>query len=458
MTAKPGLQPRFKASVHDYVSRCRNGRTLALRIRARSGGTVSVNGGPRRRGRFVVRRRSRTGQRFVLVSRARGRSAVYHVRCLPRRFPRWKATRRGRTQTGFYLLTPNGPGVSRFVAMHDENGVPIWWRRDSTSPIDASLLPNGNVVWSRYYTLDILGFRPSQAYEEHTLLGRQLRTIKTVGTPTDFHDLQRLPNGNSLVISYKPRRNVDLREYGGPRRAEVLDGVVQELTPSGRVAWSWNSKNHISVKEQGPQLQPPVKLADGRKVYDLVHLNSVEPHGEGRLLISARATNALYDIDRTTKNIVWKLGGTDTPERIGVTNEPLGGLKLFGGQHDARFFTRDTFTVYDNATGLKRRPRAVRYRLDERARTVRRLDQVTEPAVKRSNFAGSARKLAGGNWVVSWGGTPVISELTPTGRVAFRLRLRKGWFSYRAFPVPRGAVTKKQLRRRMDAIHRRSRR
>ena len=457
MTAKPGLQPRFKASVHDYVSRCRSGRRLALRIRAGSG-TVSVNGGPRRRGRFTVRRRARTGQRFVVVSRARGRKAVYHVRCLPPRFPRWTAKRRGRTQAGFYILTPNGPGVSRFVSMHDENGVPIWWRRDSTSPFDASLLPNGNVIWSRYYTQDILGFRRSQAYEEHTLTGRQVRTIKTVGTPTDFHDLQRLPNGNSLVISYKPRKNVDLREYGGPRRAEVLDGVVQELTPGGRVAWSWNSKNHISPEEQGPELQKPVKLADGRKVYDLVHLNSIEPHGDGRLLISARATNALYDIDRRTKRIVWKLGGTETPELIRATNEPHAGPQLFGGQHDARFYTRDTFTVYDNATGLKRPPRAVRYRLDERAGTAERLDFVSDPAAPRSNFAGSARKLAGGNWVVSWGGTPVISELTPARRVAFRLRLRKGWFSYRVFPVPRGAVTKRRLRRTMDAIYRRSRR
>jgi hypothetical protein len=47
-----------------------------------------------------------------------------------------------------------------------------------------------------------------------------------------------------------------------------------------------------------------------------------------------------------------------------------------------------------------------------------------------------------------------MSELTRSSKVVFRLRLDKDWFSYRAFPVGPGTLTKRRLRRAMNAMNR----
>ena len=67
----------------------------------------------------------------------------------------------------------------------------------------------------------------------------------------------------------------------------------------------------------------------------------------------------------------------------------------FGGQHDARLLPDGTLTVFDNRTDLSDpRPRAVRFRIDEQARTPTYLWSITDPAISFSICCGSARRLA----------------------------------------------------------------
>ncbi len=105
----------------------------------------------------------------------------------------------------------------------------------------------------------------------------------------------RLPNGNSLVLVYRPRDGVDLSAHGGPANATVLDAEVQEIAPDGSVAWSWNSAGRIGIDEVQRWwdyiLANPVHLEDGRTAYDVAHPNSIEPDGDG-LIISLRHINA----------------------------------------------------------------------------------------------------------------------------------------------------------------------
>src|SRR5439155_7913841 len=91
----------------------------------------------------------------------------------------------------------------------------------------------------------------------------------------------------------------------------------------------------------------------------------------------------------------------------------------------------------DNGTQSNRPPRAVRYSIDTTARTATLVENVTDPAVTNSTCCGSARKLAGGNWVIAWGCDPQVEELTPSGTVVFSLTLGGStkFSSYRAYPV-----------------------
>jgi hypothetical protein len=437
ITAKPRLQPPFAPGVSDYASRCRLGHPLRLNVGGR-----------------VRHYRLREGQ----AVRVRLGKRTYHVRCVPEHFPKWTAFRHGTPQAKWFLVTPTlGAHGSRVVAIFDRNGAPVWWMERSTKPHDAKLMPDGNLAWSTFTNGQYASH--SVPYEEHRLDGTLVRRIAAVGAPTDGHDLQVLPNGDYLTLSYVPRDGVDLSPYGGKRDSTVVDAEVQEVTPGGRRVWRWNSKDHVAVAESEPFMKSivsgPVKTADGRLAHDLVHVNSVEPDGDS-VLISMRQTDSVYKVSRRTGAIEWKLGGTQTPESLTVTNVPDQST-VMTGQHDARLLPDGTLTVHDNRTLSGRHPRAIRFSIDESARTATLIQEITDPTTAYSNCCGSARMLPGGDWVMSWGASGIVTELTATGRRVYALHFggRGGADSYRAFPIMPGRLTIAALRRGMDAMARR---
>jgi Arylsulfotransferase (ASST) len=446
----PGLYPKFRRGIADYVVRCGSNGQLVLFVKATHGDRVAVGHHTARSGEYVATLNRRAGGGVTVHAPKRS----YHIRCLPKDFPAWSATRRSRPQSQWYIVTPIGSGTTGYVAFFDSRGVPVWWRRSTTyGPWDGKLLSHGDVAWTRYLG-DPFGMRSSERYEVQRLDGTHARTVRAVGNPTDTHDLQRMPNGHYLVISYRRRTGVDLRAYGGPANGTVWDGQIQELTPSGRVVWSWNSKNHVDLAETGRWW---ISFTDDhtdkpldKRTYDLVHLNSVEPDGDG-FVVSARHLDAVFRIDRRTKEITWKLGGTHTSRSLTVTHDPLSEMP-FAGQHDARLYRDGTLTVYDNGTNAKRPPRAVRYRIDAKHRTAKLIESVADREVGESGFAGSARKLPGGDWVVCWGGSALVTEQKPSGKRVFGIFFHGYHFSYRAVGVPRGRVSARVLRRAMDRL------
>jgi hypothetical protein len=181
-------------------------------------------------------------------------------------------------------------------------------------------------------------------------------------------------------------------------------------------------------------------------------MNAVEPVGNGAVLISLRHTDAIYKIDKATGDVLWKLGGTATPESLNVV-DPHSDYPL-GAQHDVRRQPDGTITVYDNRTGLLWPvPRAVRYRIDEATNTATLLEEVSDPNAPTSSFAGSARRSQDGSWLMSWGGKPLVSEFDSAGQRTFTLRFGQSAISYRAVPAPGGALSAAALRAGMDSMH-----
>ena len=223
--------------------------------------------------------------------------------------------------------------------------------------------------------------------------------------------------------------------------------MLQQVSPGAELVWDWKSQQHISLAETGrwwPDQPPP----DG---YDLVHWNSIEPAG-GSVIASFRTVDAVYKIDKSTGQIVWKLGGTKTPKSLDVLQDPH--PYTFGGQHDARLLPDGTLTVFDNRSRLTgEAPRAVRYRIDEQAGTATLLESISDPGVPESKCCGSARRLGNGDWLVDWGSPDVIGGYKPDGSRTFRLIFKPArHFSYRAEPVPFGVLSPQHLRQAMNAM------
>jgi hypothetical protein len=429
----PPLIPAFKPSIHDYVARCVAGHPLRVRIDKKT-------------------QAYRLGDGQKVAVKEGGR--YFRVRCLPKKFPNWIAERNGNPQAKYFLVTPAlGEHGTHFVALFDRNGVPIWWKNQPDKPYDAKLTPDGQFVWTTFTNTQFGIY--SVPYVKYSLSGKRLRKIAAPGIPTDFHDMQIMPNGDYLLDSYVPRSGVDLSAYGGPKKATVMDNEIEEVDRAGRLVWLWKSKDHIALSESEPFmkyiLNGPVTLPDGRKVYDIVHLNSVEPDGDS-LIISTRHTG-MYKISRATGAVEWKIGGTQTPQSLTVIGDPSG--QKISGQHDARVLPDGTVTVHDNHTLIGHsRPRAMRFQIDESARTATVLEALTDPGSVYSTCCGSARKLPGGDWVVAWGGSGLITESKPDGERVYSLQFggTHASHSYRAEPVMPGRLSARALIAGMDAM------
>ena len=329
---------------------------------------------------------------------------------------------------------------------------PVWWTR--------------NLGLDRMrHEAELMEMQAAKFYDkaaEHSLDGRLVRTYSAPHGPPDPHEFRLLPNGDYFVAVYEQRR-VDLTPCDAPAKGSIFDPVIEELRPDGSLLWSWDTAAHIPLTEVAPLWHGFCRGGDP------YHFNSIAPDrsafslstGIGApgndVVLSYRHEDAIYDVDKASGRIIWKLGGTIRPDLTNLTvlNDPaFDGGGGFGGQHDVRLLGDGTLTVYDNAVVRPRRPRAVRYGIDPAGHSASLLEQVNAPGVTTALYSGSATKLAGGDWVISDGASAsaAVAELAPSRGLVFALRFGDALYSYRADLVPPGRLSRSALRAGMDAM------
>ncbi len=262
---------------------------------------------------------------------------------------------------------------------------------------------------------------------EDVILNHNYQTLAVVqaghGYHADLHEFQ-ITSRNTALISAVAPAHADLRSVGGPRKGELLDSIIQEIDiPSGKVLWEWHASAHVS---------PANSYAGkpGSSPYDFFHLNSIQDLPGGRVLISARHTWAVYEVDKRTGKILWTLGGKHSSFKMGPGTQVQ-------WQHDAHLQPDGTVTVFDNGEGLgsqhESQSRALRIRLNFKtmhATLVRAY--VNRPSLLSPN-EGSVQLLADGNAFVGWGGAPYFTEFGGRGRERFSLSFPAPMQSYRAY-------------------------
>ncbi len=265
---------------------------------------------------------------------------------------------------------------------------------------------------------------------EDVLLNHNYQTVATVqagnGYMADLHEFQITSRNTALIDAFAPV-NADLRSVGGSRNGKMLDSIIQEINvPTGQVLWQWRASQHIS---------PAASYAGtpGSTPYDFFHLNSIQDLPGDRVLVSARHTWAVYEIDKRTGKILWTLGGKHSSFKMGPGTQ-------FEWQHDAHMQPDGTITIFDNGSGLgpqhQSQSRALRIRLNFKTMRATLVKQFAHgPAVLSPN-EGSVQVLRDGDTFVGWGGDPDFSEFGSRGRQRFGLSFPTPMQSYRAYRFP----------------------
>ncbi len=243
------------------------------------------------------------------------------------------------------------------------------------------------------------------------------------GYTTDLHELQLLPNGHALLMSYDPQP-VNMRDVvnGGDSSAIVTGLVIQELDRHQSVVFKWRSWDHFLITDATHENLLAHSI-------DYCHGNSIEPDYDGNIIISSRHMDEITKINRQTGEIIWRLGGKNN--QFTFINDPI----MFSHQHSARRLANRNLLLFDN--GNYHSPpfsRAVEYKLDEVNKTATKVWEYRNIPDAYGFATGSVQRLENGNTLIGWGITnPTLTEVRPNGIKAFELTFATNIFSYRAF-------------------------
>ena len=206
----------------------------------------------------------------------------------------------------------------------------------------AYLLPGGNLLLRTGPAAEETSFlsRP-----ERELLPRGGRTVSGAILELDWdsnvvweyrypflhHDFERLPNGNTLVLTWERLPDEVTRQVRGGFESEgdhrgMLGDTVREITPAGEVVYEWNSWEHLYFEEDR------ICFLEGREEW--THQNTLNVTPEGDLIVSFRQTDTVGIIDRATGKFRWKWGPGDISHQHNPTMLDNGRVLLFdNGPH-----------------------------------------------------------------------------------------------------------------------------
>lgn len=366
--------------------------------------------------------RKSVGIPIEFLNTVTGNITTQYVRCLNQGFPEMTTVNNG-AEDGYYYFEPTLDWIAKM---------------STDSEIMYYKFCGDNLYDFRPYKTDngiFYGYRTPYANEDQRLLvvGATLTECKQVimnsnyqiikeiygtlneegnftKTPLDSHDFLLFNENHYITLSYVPTyvNNVPEELTGrGDFPSRVIAAVIQEVK-DGKVIFEWNSTDYpefYSMSVEGNRYD-----FTGDNWCDYVHVNSMEVcPNDNNLILSMRNSDSIVEINRSTGEIEWILGGK--MDMFGL--EPN---QKTARQHFARFTEDGTLTVFDNSTNYSASdksdyvgngtgyPRVVEYDLDEELLKLKSFHSYNYK-VPQSEIMGSATKLNDNNFIIGWGGS-----------------------------------------------------
>src|SRR5215213_1606413 len=305
----------------------------------------------------------------------------------------------------------------------DDLGRPVWFSKDRYATDFKVQRYKGRPVLTWWEGKIVAG----HGVGEYFIFDDSYREITRVQAGNvyrgDLHEFSITPQDTALLTAYVPTKT-DLSPIDGPKDGMAWEGIAQEIDiETGRVLFEWHSLEHVGIEESYIELPE-----DPDYLYDYFHITSIDVDFDGNLLISARNTWSVYKVERTSGEVMWRLGGKKSDFDMGP-----GTRSAF--QHDARRHQDGTISIFDNGTHpqVHVESRGILVGLDKQKMGAKLVREYTSPKKRLSTSQGNMQLLPNSNVLIGWGSGPYISEFYYDGELLLNVRFPPNDESYRAF-------------------------
>jgi Arylsulfotransferase (ASST) len=343
--------------------------------------------------------------------------------------------RPGATPGDFFLAPYQGAGTPGPMII-DQAGNLVWFHPLPAGESATNLSPQtyeGQTVltWWQGRILK-LGFGQGEDEIYNTSYQPVARVLAGNGYHADLHEFMLTPQGTAWLDAFDPVE-LNLSASGGSSHAVVNDSIVQEVdVKTGLVMWEWHALGHIPLRDS---YQP---MPHTTVNWDYVHVNSIEPGSGNQLLLSARNTWTVYDVNMHTGAFIWRIGGKYPSFKRGPGT-------FFYWQHDARWEPGGLVSIFDNGSdpAKEKQSRGLVLDPDTQTNTVTLVKQFTNPnATLLASSQGDLLNLGDGDWLMGYGGLPNFTEYDNAGQVLFDATLGPHVQDFRTFLAPWSASPK----------------
>ncbi|MGB3632813.1 MAG: arylsulfotransferase family protein, partial [Rubrobacteraceae bacterium] len=254
---------------------------------------------------------------------------------------------------------------------------------------------------------------------------REIARVRADGFKGDHHEFLITSRDTALILIFD-EVGADLSRAGGRTDGAAIEGVIQEIDiATGEVLFEWHSLDYVAPEESYTELSP-----DQPGAYDYFHVNSIDVDDDDNLLVSAKAVNTIYKIDRRTGEVIWRLGGKKSDFEMGPDTR-------FVRQHDARRQADGTITLFDNGEPeTYKESFGMVLELDMDDMTAELARRYTHPDGIYADNQANMQVLPDGNVFIGWGSEPFFSEFSGDGQLLYSANLPPEAESYRAFRYP----------------------
>lgn len=246
------------------------------------------------------------------------------------------------------------------------------------------------------------------------------------------HDFKKLPNGNYMVLG---NDHVFRKVPGSSDSVEVEFGTVIEYDKSGKIVWSWNSKDYFTDADLFTR-----QRAD--KSWDVeTHMNAFCTDGKS-VMVGFRDISRIVVIDKASKKVTGSYGG------YGVFSEPHSATGFFRRQHDIVQLKDGNLAVLNNDSIMDRSvvsSLVIFSPMSDTAPSSQKLftyrfdfDTLTNG---KSPKMGNLQEIENGNILINMGGINRCIEISRSGELAWDMfmerydTIQKTWAKFPQYRV-----------------------